>query len=946
MTSLEQKLPATDIDALDADPDGGLWIGFRITGGISHLARNGVLTNYNATLGNGPKTVLKIIVRKDRSVWAIGDNKLLMLRGDHWEDFGKTHGLPNEPLWCLFFDSHGNIWASTRKKLFVMRSVHTTFELYPSVTFIVVDMAEMPNGQLWISDGWRAVRPLEPTSPDSSIKVPSYTRILIEPSGAMWMAQDYRGVSHFQPAANQDYSSTFVQETDVSAQQSNSIFRDHDGDIWVGTSRGLDRFQPSSLKALSNTRVEYYPALATDPQSGVWIGLLAHPLVHASGDSLSAVSREIGSSPMVCDDSGHVWLVDPLFNQLTEFDGGALNRFPMPEEVHHVPAQSIGLDYDGKLLVSFEEFGLWRFDGRWQQITGTTLPHGHPLSIDRDNARHVWLGYPDGRIVMRDEHGIHAFASGQGVDLGNVLTFAVTSSRVWAGGANGLAYLEQGVFRTVPLSRGTVLRGVSGIVEDKSHNLWLNTGTGIIRIDASQFGKLGHTSASLDYNILDDRQGVQGTAAQIKPTPSAVADKNGPLWFSTSGAVYSIDPSTVALRKTAPSMLLQSVTVNGTPVLDREHMPASISKSAAYLKELEIDYVGLDLPAPEKIVYQYLLEGEDKTWHEVGNRRQAFYTHLKPGEYRFHVRASDGASQWQELTMPLTIVITPAFYQTLWFYIFSALVALVLLYLLYLLRVHYVTSILKDRLKQRSDERMRIARALHDTLLQSVHGLMLRFHFAAQNLPENTAARRALEVALIRADAVYSETRSQVESLRDDVAEGTDLVSLIAKRAEELHIRQSMTFQIIENGPQQTLTAIAQSELYRIAGEALVNILLHSKSPSAEVVLSYGGSEFMMKCCDKGVGLPPDIVKSGKRVGHWGLLGMRERAASIEGKLQIWSLPNAGTEIEIRVPARRAYLHPTMRIVWLQKLIQFRRTATGLDSGLEIDSRESDSDWR
>ena len=567
MTSLEEKLPASDIDALAADSDGGLWIGFRLSGVISHLSRDGVLTNYDAQAGNGTTSTEKIIVRKDHSVWAIADSKLLVFRRDHWENFGKAHALPDGLIWCLYFDGQGNIWASARKKLFVLRPSQKDFELYPTATFIVVDMAEMPNGQLWISDGWRTIRPLEPTSQESGIKVPSYTRILIEPSGTMWMAQDYRGVSHFRPNAAQDSPGLPVQENDLSSQQTNSIFRDHDGDIWVGTSRGLDRFQSSPLKSLSGTRVEYYPSLAADPRSGVWIGMLSHPLVHSARNSLAAVGREIGSSPMVCDDEGHVWLVDPLVNQLTEYEDGKMIRFAVPEKVLHVAAQSIGLDYDGKILVSFEGFGLWRFDGEWKQISEAGLPSGHPLAIFRNSERQVWLGYPSGRILMRDEQGIHAFPLAPSVDLGNVLTFSISNGRIWAGGANGFAYLDQRTFRTVALSQGTVLRGVSGIAEDKSHNLWLNTSEGIVRVDAQQLSKLAQASPPLDYELLDDRQGVQGSATQIKPTPSAVADKTGLLWFSLSGAVYSIDPAALALRKTVVSLVLQRVTINGIPGL-------------------------------------------------------------------------------------------------------------------------------------------------------------------------------------------------------------------------------------------------------------------------------------------------------------------------------------------------------------------------------------------
>lgn len=936
MTRMEAGLPALDIDALTADSQGGLWIGFRLSGGICHLTRDGVLTNYNAGNGRGPKSVLKIVVQGDRSVWAIADNKLLLLRGDRWVDFGKEHGLPDEPLWSLFFDSRGNIWTSARHKLFVLRPGHQTFVLYPTKTFIVVDLAEMPDGEIWLSDGWRVIRPLDPTSSEKKILVPSYTRTLIEPSGSMWMAQDYRGVSHFQAARNHKPSGPLVAESDLTSEQTNSILRDRDGDIWVGTSRGLDRFHASPLKSLRNTRVEYYPALAADAHSGVWIAMLAHPLVHASGDTLSATGREIGSSPIVCDDQGRVWLVDPLFDTLTVYDRGKMSRIPVPEEVHRVPAQSIGLDYDGAVLVSFDEFGLWRFDGQWKRVQDASLPSEHPLTVFRDKERHVWLGYPDGRILMRDEHGVHALTPQQSADLGNILTFAVFRDRLWAAGANGLAYLDHGAFQRVSLSGDAPLRGISGIVEDRYKSLWLNTSVGIVRIVASELDKLSIGQKSLEYDLLDDRQGVEGTATQIKPTPSAVEDKEGLLWFSMSGAVYSLDSEALSVRKSVPALSLQNVSMNGVSIIDREHSSTSITTSANSLKELEIDYIGIDLSSPEKVTYQYMLEGEDKVWREVGNRRQAFYTHLRPGKYRFRVRAWNGTAPWQELSTPLVFTITPAFYQTVWFYLLAILVVLMFLYLIYLLRVQYLTNLLKDRLKERSDERLRIARALHDTLLQSVHGLMLRFHFAAQTLAEDTPARQSLEAALVRADSVYQETRSQVESLRYDVAERTDLVSLIARRAQELEIEQSMTFQIVENGQRQSLNGIAQEELYRIASEALTNTVLHARATSAEVILTYDGSELLMKCCDTGIGLPPLVLASGQRTGHWGLIGMRERAATIEGKLQIWSAKGRGTEIEVRVPARRAYLYSNKRFVWWQRLLQFRRTATGLDSDPDI----------
>jgi signal transduction histidine kinase/ligand-binding sensor domain-containing protein len=937
VTAMDIPLPSQDIDALTSDSDGGLWIGFRIGGGISHLTRDGILTNYNTANRNGPKSAIKIVVR-DKSVWAIADNKLLILRGDHWDDFGKERGLPNEPLWSLFFDSHGNIWTSSRQKLFVLRPGHTTFDLYPTDSFIVVDLAETPNGQIWISDGWRVIRPLESSSPEKEIRVRGYTRMLIEPSGNMWLAQDYRGVSHFQPAGPHTPQTPLVAETGLTSEQTNSILRDRDGNIWVGTSRGLDRFESSPLRALRNTRVEYYPALAPDTQHGVWIATLAHPLVHASAEGLLPVGHQVGSSPIVSDDQGRIWLVDPIADTLTKYDHASISRVPVPPGVDHSPAQSIGLDYDGSVLVSFDQSGLWRFDGNWQQIRDPALPADHPLVVFRDQDHRVWLGYPGSHIIMRDKDGIHALPASQSGGLGNVLTFAASHDRLWAAGANGLAFLDHGTFRRVALRDAGILRGISGIAEDTAHSLWLNTSAGIVRLSAAELNRLSHDSPPLDYDLLDDKQGVEGTATQIKPTPSATADKDGLLWFSMSSAVYSVDPKALFLHKSVPALSLQTVSVNGVPVMDREHKTDLVITSTAALKELEIDYIGIDLSSPEKVTYQYMLEGEDKTWRDVGNRRQAFYSHLHPGNYRFRVRASNGTTRHQELDAPLALTVKPAFYQTFWFYLISACVALTLLYLLYLVRVQYLTNLLKDRLKERSDERIRIARALHDTLLQSVHGLMLRFHFAAQTLPENAPARQSLETALVRAEAVYLEARGQVESLRDEVGQNTDLTTLIARRAEELELQQNMTFQIVENGQRQRLDPTVQSELYRIASEALANTVLHAKAPSGEVIFTYGPSELSMRCCDTGVGLPPSVLASGRLAGHWGLIGIRERAEGIEGKLQIWSFPGRGTEIEVRVPARRAYLYPGKRFVWLQRLLQFRRSATGLDSapGTEI----------
>jgi signal transduction histidine kinase len=429
--------------------------------------------------------------------------------------------------------------------------------------------------------------------------------------------------------------------------------------------------------------------------------------------------------------------------------------------------------------------------------------------------------------------------------------------------------------------------------------------------------------------VLDERHGLSGSATQLKPTPSAIAENDGTLVFSTDGNVFFLDPAMVSFHRAPPNVMIETVSVNGSAVADREHPAAQIRVSAGSLSALEIDYIGIDLTSPEKVQYRYMLEGEDTSWQEAGIRGQAFYRHLSPGSYRFRVAAASGDDALAELSSPLRLTVTPAFYQTKWFYTICVLVALSLLYVAYLIRIRYVTNRLKERLKERSSERIRIARELHDTLLQSIHGLMLRFHFATEALPQDEPARQSLQFALSRADEVILEGRRRVQDLRDEVSDATDFAAQLAAVASELEIQKAMAFCVTENGEPKELNLDVRGELCKITQEALTNMLHHSRAKRADIILTYADKEFTMRCCDNGAGLSPSILSDGKREGHWGLVGMRERASSMEGKLQLWSSPDSGTEIEIRIPGRRAYRFSRRPAKWMHSVSRLWRFAEG-----------------
>jgi signal transduction histidine kinase/ligand-binding sensor domain-containing protein len=909
---------------LAADQQGGLWIGFR-RGGISHLSRDGTVTDYNRRNGRGPSEVQKLLCRDDGSVWALGDGKLIVLENGQWQRYGVEHGLPQDELYTFYFDRMGSLWTAARQKVFVLKKGEPRFSLYAIKSFAIVDFAETPDGQLWVSDAWHSVHPIEFKNPRAAIATKGLARIAVEPSGIIWMAQDYRGVSH----AAALYPEDVVNESAVS-DQTEAILRDRNGDIWVGSSLGLDRFQPSIMQRLTGVRLEYYPSLAADPQGGVWVATHEHSLLHIAAGIPTPIGPPVGSSPVIGDELGRLWLVDPVLHDLVQYSHSEIFRTPNPKETNLMVAQSIGLDLDGSPLVGFLTKGLWRYDGDWHHLSDAVLPDDDVLAILRDSERRVWLGFADGRIVMRDAIGFHAYPVDHDADIGNVLAFASFQGRIWAGGTDGVAYFDGGAFHKLKLRNGIALGGVSGIVEDKSNDLWFNARAGIVRIDAGEVRKaLEHSEAPLAFEVLDQRHGLSGSATQLKPTPSAVAENDGTLVFSTDGNVFFLDPAKVSFHRSAPNVMIETLSVNGSAVIDREHPHTQVKVNAGSLSALEIDYIGIDLTSPEKVTYKYILEGEDTTWQDAGSRRLASYRHLSPGTYRFRVAAASGDDAVAELSSPLLLTVTPAFYQTKWFYAICLLVVLSILYVAYLMRMQYVTNRLKERLEERSSERIRIARELHDTLLQSIHGLMLRFHFATEALPQDEPARESLQVALSRADEVILEGRRRVQDLREEVSDAIDFAVQISVMASELEIQKVMEFCVTEDGEPRELRSAIQSELCKIAREALTNMVHHSGAKRADIALTYSDEEFMMRCCDNGVGLAPSILNHGKRDGHWGLVGMRERASTIEGKFQLWSSPGCGTEIEIRIRGRRAYRYSQTTSRWFRGLSQLRRDAQG-----------------
>ena len=330
----------------------------------------------------------------------------------------------------------------------------------------------------------------------------------------------------------------------------------------------------------------------------------------------------------------------------------------------------------------------------------------------------------------------------------------------------------------------------------------------------------------------------------------------------------------------------------------------------AHTSSVQISYAAISLSDPEAIRFRYKLRETDKDWHDVGRSTSVSYRNLLPGSYHFVVSASDTNGLWSDNTATAEFTVLPAFYQTNWFRALCAVFLLALLWAAYQWRVRQLQHQFDMTLEARVGERTRIARDLHDTLLQSFHGLLLRFQTVFQLLPERPMeAKEKLGSAIEQTADAITEGRDAVQGLRDSTVQGNDLALAISTLGEELTTDSTNrpAFHVAVEGEARNLHPILRDEVYKIAAEALRNAFRHSRARQIEAEIRYDTEQFRLRVRDNGKGVDPAILSSQGSEGHYGLPGMRERATLIGGKLAVWSEVDAGTEVELRVPASTAY---------------------------------------
>lgn len=865
----DPRLPSSNVSALAADRDGGLWIGYRM-GGISYL-RGGKKIDFDEHRGLVSESTAQLLCREDGSVWALADGRLMHYVAGGWENYSLKHGLASDGLYSLFLDRAGNLWTADKGHVFELKNGAETFVPVPVSAKVVNQFVQLPSGAMWISDAWSSVRPLADADASKAVRIPGVPILMTDRDGSVWLANDFGGITRIRHPgeAGTQLVEYYLQANGLTDGQTRAILQDRQGTIWVGTARGLDRFRPSPLVSFHGIQFDYYPALVADRNDGIWLHDMDKPLMRLRDGKLSFVGEGHGSSSLFQDSDGSVWLLDQITRDFYRYSetGGAPLRIPAPPEGRQVETWCLGKESDGSLLACFEGHGLWRYRGKWEHVAAPGLPRESPLSLMKSGDGRIWLGYPHNQIAIDDRKSLRIFGEQQGLALNSVSAFFDSGDLVFAGGSDGLASFDGNRFHSMQLSAPGLLRGISGIVKDRFGDMWLNAGSGVIRLPEAEWKKaIQNPEYRMDFQLLNEQDGLLGAPAQSKPTPSAVIDKRGMIWFATSGHLVSIDPALARRSQSKPNVVLESVVENG--VVHRTAEGESVTVGAKGANRLEFDYIGVDLNSPDRVTYQYMLEGQDKDWQDAGSRRQAFYTNLPAATYRFRVRAASGTGPWSELPAPIQLTVKAPFYRSAWFSLICLVPLFGVVWLIYSLRVKQITYRVRLRLEERAQERVRIARDLHDTLLQGVQGLVLRFHFATERLPADEPARATLLDALDRADKVINEGRDKVRELRAEAVSSGDLDKRLSRAVDAMtaHGASPISFHVI--GQPRPLRPTVQDELYSIAREALVNAVRHAHAPEVVLELVYEPTRVRLVCRDNGRGVEAEVASTGIKSGH------------------------------------------------------------------------------
>lgn len=906
--------------ALMVSDRGELWVGLRDTGGVA-MYRQGAL--HDMHMPDPPRGLAAFTEMPDGTIWASSmglDKRLQRKRGNRWEHVDDTLGLPRGYIMDMIPARDGGLWVGLSAEngesgtLAFLDAHGTRFRTLPVRLSGRPKIALDHDGALWASDahGTRILfdaHGLRPKTPIAFPPVPGVTRatFAFDRGGGLWGATASVGIFYIaNPSAPSAHPAAQVKRfgaaNGLTSDTSYAPFVDREGNVWMTTESGIDQFRHAAA--------QQDPAVPADPEHGlsmagaqdgsIYVG--SHRMlfrVPPRGSAAPVLTLRTDEISLCSARAGGIWVVEP--GQTILMQGTHARRFPSyPGAEAKIACAE---DAAGRLWLGLASGALlWRDASGWHRAEGalsklklwdlTTTPAGDlALIIPPDIA--ILHG---GRLET-----ISLKQAGIGTPWALMAGNSPGSQELFVSGSAGLARKRGTQLRHLDERRFPWITWVRTLQQTADGKTWLFSRTGVYQTATADLERaFDDPRAPLPFTKFDALDGLASTGQQggFAGRQSALG-ADGRLWFLNRQGAAFFDPAKLQPNGMPPPVTIRSLDSNGGTWRD----PTDVTLPAG-TRTVSIAYAGLSFTVPQRVQFLYRLQGVDDGWVDAGARRTASYTNLGPGRYSFRVIARNSDGVWNHRGATLTFEIAPTFVQSWPFKLICAAALLALMWAAYSLRLRTVAERIRMRMAERAEERERIARELHDTLLQSVQSLTLRFQIAADDLPEGTPARASLITAIDIADKVIAEGRDRVRELRQQ--QDGDLQQIICDLVARLEFGPTVTTAISSEGEARQLDPAALDEITRIAGEALFNMRRHAEASAVTVELHHG-ADLRLRFADNGRGIDAEIARAGGRAGHYGLLGMSERARRLRGRLIIRRQPDQGTEVLLTVPGAIAY---------------------------------------
>ncbi len=909
-----EHLPSSRIHSLLGSHDGSLWIG---------TSRGLVKWNHFELTGiqGGSAFIESLIEGPQGKVWItqsqVRDHSgpLCEVAEDALHCHGASEGIPFPFAQPLFGDAQGDLWfggslgvghwSSGNVNTFTMEALRGN-GLLRGVTAITsgldgsilagVERTGRNLGLQQLTQGvWK-----DYSLPQLNGAQLSVTALLRDRDEGLWIGTANSGVYH----VHADKAEHFGEADGLSSDSVQSFYEDREGDVWVATSRGIDRFHDTPVISFSireGLTSEDADSVFAAHDGTVWIGNL-QALDFLRQGKLSSIAKRNGLpgrlvTSLMEDHQRRLWV--GIDNGLAVYDNGKFHPVKKPDGKPLGIVTALVEDTDHNVWASVTQPALFRIQNLEVEDEFVAPQVPRVVSMAADVSEGVWLGLSSG-VLARLRHGhLESLPTHRPPDHAIRNLLVEPDDSIWGATQDGAFLWRKGKEQILDSHNGLGCDDIYTLLKDDKGSLWLDTQCGFVVIAQSEIYRWWQQpDTQIRMRTLDLFDGAQTGLTNFRPEGSRAPD--GRLWFANENVLQVVDPEHLDTNKVLPPVQVEQIVADRKKYIPRENL-----RFPPHTRDIEIDYTALSFVAPQKVRFRYKLEGHEADWQDPQNRRQAFYTDLPPGRYRFHVIASNNDGVWNEAGAEAAFVVLPAFYQTALFQIFCVVAVAGMLALFYMLRLRRLAAAMQARYEERLELRERIARNLHDTLLQGIYSASIHFDLANSQLQADAPAKPAVERGLDLLLQVNQEGRNALRSLRSrQSSEGLEqALSLLPK---EFALPENIEFVVATDGQPLALRPLVRDEAYLIAREAVINAFRHAQASKIEVEVSYASRHLRVTVRDNGCGIDSQLLRIG-REGHWGLPGMRERAEKIGGKLNVLSGVDAGTEMVLSVPGALSF---------------------------------------